>query len=191
MKRTELGDRRQWVLAVLQQYEARLTRYAVRLLGDEHAARDVVQDALLRLCDESPEGLQGRVAQWLFTVCRNRAVDVLRARQRTTSLGPGDARASPSRAPDPALLAEQHDLCARLSRLVAELPPSQREAVDLWTEGFSYRQIAEITGHGEGNVRVRVHRALTSLRRHPLVRRWLGQAVRTNEAVPAKRTQQA
>ncbi len=174
MKRTELGDKRQWVLAVLEQYEARLTRFAARLLGDRDAAGDVVQHAFLRLCDESPDGLEGRLAQWLFTVCRNRAVDLLRVRQRTTLLGRMDARAGSE--PDPAVAAERQDLYRRLNRLVAGLPPSQREAVDLWTEGFGYREIAKITGHSEGNVRVLVHRALKTLRGHPLARELLDEA---------------
>jgi RNA polymerase sigma factor (sigma-70 family) len=47
---------------------------------------------------------------------------------------------------------------------VAQLPAAQRDAVDLWCEGFTYRQIAEIAGHSEGNVRVLVHRAIKQLR---------------------------
>jgi RNA polymerase sigma factor (sigma-70 family) len=191
MKSPERCDRRQRVLAALERYEARLTRFATRLLGNQHDARDVVQHAFLRLCDESPHGLEGRLAQWLFTVCRNRAVDILRARGQAAPLTQVDARAYAGREPDPALAAETQDLCQWLSGLAGALPPSQREAVDLWTEGFSYRQIAEITGHSEGNVRVLVHRALASLRQHPLVRPLLDEPAETNETVPCKRTQQA
>ena len=191
MTPAELCDRRQGVLAALERYEARLTRFAARLLGDEDQARDAVQHAFLRLCDQPPQGLEGRLAQWLFTVCRNKAVDMLRARGQTVPLTRVDARASLSGEPDPALVAERHDLYQWLNGLAAALPPSQREAVDLWTEGFSYRQIAEITGHSEGNVRVMVHRALSTLRRHPLVRQLIGEPAGPNETVPCKRTQQA
>jgi len=186
MTPTELCDRRRWVLSVLDEHEARLMRYAARLLGDEEAARDVVQHAFLRLCDQSPNDLHGRVAQWLFTVCRNRAVDMLRARRQTVSLGEIDARASVSKEPDPAVAVERQELYGRLNGLVAGLPPSQREAVDLWTEGFAYRQIARITGHSEGNVRVLVHRALKTLRRHPLARQLLGDAAAGGPALPGK-----
>ena len=170
-----LDDRRGWVLSVLDEYEARLTRFAARLLGDEDAARDVVQHAFLRLCDQSPGELHDRVAQWLFTVCRNRAVDVLRTRGRTTSLDKVDARASLTTDQDPAVAAERAELSRRLSALVAGLPANQREAVDLWAEGFTYRQIGEITGHSEGNVRVLVHRALKKLRQSPVARQLVGE----------------
>jgi RNA polymerase sigma-70 factor (ECF subfamily) len=175
-------DRRGWVLSVLQKYEVRLTRYAARLLGDEEAARDVVQHAFLRLCDRSPGELEDRVAQWLFTVCRNRAVDVLRVRGRTTSLDRVDARTHVAWEEDPAAVVERQELYRRVNVLVAGLPSGQREAVDLWTEGFTYGQIAEITGRTEGSVRVLVHRALKTLRRHALARQLLGEAGATGEA---------
>jgi len=186
MTRTEPGDRRAWVLSVLDEHEARLTRFAARLLGDDDAARDVVQHAFLRLCDESPNRLRDRVAPWLFTVCRNRAVDMLRAQKRTGPLEKLSARAAVSKEPDPAVAVEKQELYRRLNQLVAELPANQREAVDLWAEGFSNAEIAQITGHSEGNVRVLVHRALKALRGHPLARQLLDEAAETNRPVPDK-----
>ena len=63
MTERELSNRRRWVLGVLEEHEARLTRFAARLLGDEETARDVVQHAFLRLCDQSPSALEGREAR--------------------------------------------------------------------------------------------------------------------------------
>ena len=77
---TSPNDRREWVLAALDQFEGRLTRYAQRLLGDLDRARDVVQFVFLRLCDQSPEEIDDRLAQWLYTVCRNQAMDLLRGK---------------------------------------------------------------------------------------------------------------
>ena len=166
--------RRQWVLSMLQEHEVPLTRFAARLLGDEEAARDVVQHAFLRLCDQAPNELEGREAQWLFTVCRNKAVDTLRTRSRTEPLGENEDRTGPGAEPDPADAVEKEEVCRRINALVDRLPPAQREAVGLWSEGFSYRQIAQMTVRNEGNVRVLVHRALKTLRRHPVARQLLG-----------------
>ncbi len=68
------GTRRQWVLAVLDRYEAPLVRYAARLLGDGDSAREAVQHAFLQLCERSPEDICGREAAWLFRICRNKAL---------------------------------------------------------------------------------------------------------------------
>lgn len=184
-------DRRQWVLAALDQFEDRLLRYAQRLLGDLDESRDVVQFVFLRLCDQSPDKIGDRLAQWLYTVCRNRALDVLRASGREKSNGhvgfdahrvpvgraanhsepglPCGHSQPPSRESDPADSVEEAELHALLRLLVAVLPSSQREAIDLWSDGFSYQQIAEITSQKEGTIRVLVHRGLKALREHPQV----------------------
>ena len=72
----------QWIVSALARYEAPLLRYASRLLGDVDRARDVVQDTFLKLCREDPTRLDGHLAQWLFTVCRNRALDIQRKEGR-------------------------------------------------------------------------------------------------------------
>jgi RNA polymerase sigma factor (sigma-70 family) len=167
-------QRREWVLAALERYEAALVRYAMRLVGDEDAARDAVQHAFLRLCEQPPEAVEGHVAPWLFAVCRNKAVDCLRLRRRAGGhrLGAGDLELPhcPSRETDPATAVERRDLHQRLSQLVDRLPRGQREAITLWAEGFPYGEIAEILSTTEGNVRVLMHRAIKRLRQHPLVR---------------------
>jgi RNA polymerase sigma-70 factor (ECF subfamily) len=188
--------RREWVLSALEEYEGPLLRYALRLLGGElDLARDAVQHAFLKLCDvgsagpagpelasdngdaEVPPGRRNLQAAWLFRVCRNRAVDHLRqaGRERPLAEQADDTPAwrLAGREPDPASAAENEELAGCLRELVGELPAAQREAIDLWCEGFVYRQIAEITGRKEGHVRVLVHRGLTRLREHPQVRRWL------------------
>jgi RNA polymerase sigma-70 factor (ECF subfamily) len=163
----ESVERQRWVLRTLEEFETRLLRFAARLLHDEESARDAVQHTFPRLCDQSPQHLDGRVGPWLFAVCRNQAVDLLRRRG-------GESNCDETvldDCPDPADAAERADLSECVNRLVDRLPLPQREAVALWSEGFSYRQIAAATGAAEGNVRVMVHRALKSLRQNPALQR--------------------
>jgi RNA polymerase sigma-70 factor (ECF subfamily) len=167
------------VLDVVQRYEAPLVRFAWRLVGDEHTARDIVQHAFLRLCDQSPEDLEGRMAQWLFAVCRNKSVDYLRSRKRSTTAGEFELPRCTSKEPDPAAVAEQRDLVEQVGRLIADLPDGQREAISLWAEGLTYRDIAETLQTTEGNVRVLMHRAIKRLREHAMAQK-VGAA-----AVPA------
>jgi len=173
--------RRQWVLAALDEFEGRLLRYSQRLLGGvgrqaSDEARDVVQFVFLRLCDQQPEEIGDRLAQWLYTVCRNRALDALRSNGRVGFAVPAaeseEGGQSPpySREIDPADSAEQTELHALLRALIDELPTNQREALDLWADGFNYQQIASIIDRQEGHVRVLVHRGLKALREHPRVR---------------------
>lgn len=179
--------RRAWVLATLERHESELVRYAQRFVGDLHAARDVVQHAFLRLCDQDPNELRGREAAWLYRVCRNRALDWLRQAGRLQAFDENaeqllESRGSPDQAgsheaSDPALLAERGELSDVLRSLIAHLPLLYREPLQLWSQGWSYREIAEVVERTEGNVRVLVHRAVKTLREHPQVSAWQTDAV--------------
>ncbi len=162
-----------WVLATVAAFEGRLTRFAIRLVGDEHLARDVVQHTFLRLCDAEHAVIEDRVGPWLFRVCRNRALDVIRKDGRTASLTVHASDQVPAREADPAVVAEQEDLARCVYQLLDGLATSQREVLELWLNGFGYPEIARITGRSEGHVRVIAHRGLTRLREHPRVRRLL------------------
>lgn len=174
-------DTRQWVLSALDEYEGRLTRYVTRILGDEEAAHDAVQHAFLRLCDQSPTELNGRLAPWLYAVCRNKALDQLRRNGRHESLDGSQTNEIAGRELDPALAAEQQDLGLWLRELVEALPTKLREVIDLWLDGFSYTEIGEITDRTPGHVRVVVHRAMTKLRKHPRTRELLRDEASTEQ----------
>lgn len=177
----EQTRQRQWVLATVDRYERPLTRYACRLLGDDHAARDAVQHTFLQLCDESPDKLAEGLSGWLFTVCRNKVLDIVRKKEKHDASWDEESQEFSGREPDPAGHVEAEDLHRCLLELVNRLPESQREAIDLWTQGFSYREIAGITQRGEGAVRVLVHRAITRLRENPATRSLLAERRNRNE----------
>lgn len=151
-------------MAAIDAFESRLTRYALRLLGDLDLARDAVQHTFVQLCDEPPRS-SPELAAWLFTVCRNRAYDYLRRSQRAESLdGHPAGEHLASREVDPAEAALRGDLHAWVREQTMRLPVPQREVLALWSEGFSYREIAGITSRTEGSIRVLVYRALNALR---------------------------
>ncbi|MFM9057786.1 MAG: RNA polymerase sigma factor [Planctomycetaceae bacterium] len=184
-----------WVLEAVDRYEAPLLRYARRLLDDCDLAADAVQHAFVKLCEESHDTLEGHVAPWLFRVCRNRAVDQLRHAGRERSLRDAAAAAAAGRArpaaarvgreADPARPPERAVLARHVAALLAGLPAPQRETIDLWCEGLSSKQIAEVTGRTEGHVRVLAHRGLTALRSHPQVQHLLAEHRSRSAAPPA------
>lgn len=160
---TEL--RQHWVIDAVDRYEGPLTLYAARLLNDHDRARDVVQDAFLRLCRQQPADLEGRLAEWLFTVCRNRALDVLRKERRMNPLSDEQVHTRASAEPDPADSIEMRDAAARVIDLLEALPASQREVIRLkFQNGFSYREISRISGHSVSNVGFLIHTGLKTLR---------------------------
>ncbi len=165
MEHTNPTCRAEWILAALMRLEGPLTRYSLRLTGNVEQARDVVQEAFLRLCREDPAELDGRLDQWLFTVCRNQALDVRRKEQRMTTAAFERVEASSGREIEPAHAAEQSDDASLVAALVGQLPVNQQEVVRLkFQNSLSYREISEITGLSISNVGFLLHHALKTLR---------------------------
>lgn len=154
-----------WVRAALREHEGPLVRYAAQITGDLDRARDVVQDTFLRLCAEKPERLNGCLREWLFTVCRNRALDLLRKEGRMQSLDEVEWNTRPSREPSPAALVEQHEESNRVQQFLGSLPPNQQEVVRLkFQAGLSYKEISRVTSLSISNVGFLIHTAIKTLR---------------------------
>jgi len=168
--------------AALTRYEGPLLRYAVRLTGDAELAREIVQDTFVRLCERrAPQEAEPNCIQfgaeairressrdgqgpWLFAVCRNRALDLLKRRRTRRSAGnEAEVVAGPAQSPDAAL--ERHDEHARVLGLLATLPERQQQVVRLkFQAGLSYKEIAEVMGLSATNVGFLIHVAIKSLR---------------------------
>jgi len=158
-------DQRRWVTDALHNHERELIGYATHLLrGDVNRARDVVQDTFLRLWNADRQRVDGRLRAWLFTVCRNRALDVLRKDGRMTRMDIEHTE-TPTLRLVPAPEAEQREQQQGVMALVDDLPPRQQEAVRLkFQNDMSYREISEVMGTTVNNVGVLLHTALKSLR---------------------------
>ena len=154
-----------WIKAALQEHEGPLVRYAAQFTGDLDRARDVVQDTFLKLCAEDPVRLDGHLAQWLFTVCRNRALDIQRKEQRMKPLDDIELAARPGHETSPAAQAEQNESASHVLRFLKHLPPNQQEVVRLkFQTGLSYKEIAGVTKLSVSNVGFLIHTALRTLR---------------------------
>ncbi|MEE2641833.1 MAG: sigma-70 family RNA polymerase sigma factor [Planctomycetota bacterium] len=185
---TESNDENhhQWVMETLQHYERKLLRYAKRLLGgDEDGAQDIVQHAFLKLCQQDRNEIGGRVAPWLYLVCRNKVLDQMRKQKRMESTGEERERAIVGRETDPGQSAEKQDLASQLQKIVGQLPDNQREVIDLWSHGLQYSEIASVIKKNESTVRVQVHRAIQKLKKNPAISRWLDASRSGATIIPA------
>ncbi len=165
MNQPDQSDNREWVRSAVDRFQGPLCRYAARLLGDVERARDVVQETFQRLCLQRPADLDGRLAPWLFTVCRNRAMDVRRKERRMTTISDVRTAQRSSGQPSPSESAEHAESAGRALRFLADLPERQQEVVRLkFQEGLSYRQIGKVIGASVSNVGFIMHEALSTLR---------------------------
>ncbi len=162
-----------FVRTAVEQYQAPLLRYATRLVGDPDRARDVVQDTFVRLLAHAGEsGIGDHLAEWLYTVCRNRALDVIRKEGRMRQFEEGAVERVVAAEPRPGAALEAAETQAAVLRLVDRLPRNQQEVIRLkFQDGFSYKEISRITALSVGNVGFLIHTAVQTLRRE-----WTAQA---------------
>ena len=164
-RKTDPHDQGRWISSAVHEYEGALVRYATQITGDLDRGRDVVQDTFLRLCKQDREELDGRLAQWLFTVCRNRAVDIRRKedRMKTMSQDPVAAQSDAGLGVDQV---EQQETVDQVSHFIDGLSENQRDVVRLkFQNGLSYKEISAITELSVSNVGYLIHTAIKSLRR--------------------------
>jgi RNA polymerase sigma factor (sigma-70 family) len=157
-------DQGDWIARAVARHERPLVQYATHLLHDAEAARDVVQETFYRLCDQSPASLDGRLTEWLYTVCRNRAMDELRKARRMKPATELVMEMREVSAPAAAAV-EREEQLSGVVRAVGALPARQQEVVRLkFQQGLSYKQIAAVTGLSVSNVGYLLHMAIQTLR---------------------------
>jgi RNA polymerase sigma-70 factor (ECF subfamily) len=149
----------------LVRYEQPLIRYAYRTTGDIGLAREVVQDTFLRLCKADQRTVDPHLQAWLYKVCHNRALDVMKKERRMQPMPEGLASQFPAAAPDPGAAAEHEETGARIRAAVETLPDKQQAVFRLkFEDRLSYKEISDVTGHSLSNVRYFIHTALKALR---------------------------
>lgn len=158
-------DERRWVRSAFERFEGPLMVYATRLLGDPDQARDVVQDAFVKLCNQDRDRIEPHLAEWLFTVCRNRAMDILRKEKRMAQLRDAPPDGTPAAEPPPGEALERRETIHQVFQWLEGLPPNQREVIRLrFQNGFSYKEISRISGQSVANVGYLLHAGMKSLR---------------------------
>ncbi len=146
-------------------HESALIGYARTFTHDLERARDVVQDTFIRLCQQEPGKVEQYLKTWLFTVCRNRCLDVLRKDKRIEPLDEIKFQkvAGKERAPDAE--AEAGENLESIMSLLERLPTNQKEVILLkFQQGLSYKEIEDVTGLKQGNIGFLIHTGIKRLR---------------------------
>jgi RNA polymerase sigma-70 factor, ECF subfamily len=154
-----------------QYYKALLIFTVNKVLEDYDDTQDVVQDLFVSIWNKAHlyEPSKGKPSTWLTCMARNRAIDVIRSRQRRSSLNQRfevDQKAVlpafDGRSGDDLL-----DLSERIGMLrgaVNRLSPSQRRAIeDAFFKGKARKEMASHAAEPLGTVKARVRRGLKQL----------------------------
>jgi len=157
---------------LIEQYQHRLLRYLVYLVGNRELAEDLFQETWIRVLERGHQ-YDGRhqFSTWLYAVARNLTIDYLRKKSPVSldalmedsidehaPLEPADTR------PLAWEVVAHQEQAERISAALVSIPAEYRETVVLrFHEGLALEEIATVTGARLGTVKSRLYRGLNML----------------------------
>jgi len=166
------GGDHQAFRVLVERYQGRAYGLALRVLRDEDAARDVVQDGFLKAYG-SLDRFEGRSSfyTWLYRIVMNLCLDRKRRDRSDREVEWNDEVATGLEgegtlaATDPGVAAERRELRDALQEAISSLPEDARRTIQLREiDGLSYQEIAAALGIPKGTVMSRLHYARRRLR---------------------------
>jgi RNA polymerase sigma-70 factor (ECF subfamily) len=160
---------------LVEQYQFRLVRYLIYLLGRRDSVDDLVQETWLHVLERgSSYNGRSRFEPWLFTIARNLTIDHLRKRRifsldSTPDVSNDSKKDEPpslvSSAPSPFELAARTEEAHRIAHTLETLEPIYREALVLrFQEELSLQEMSAVMGVPLTTVSSRIYRGLATLR---------------------------
>ena len=134
-------------------YSDNVFRFILKNNRDEERARDIVQDSFEKLWRNAANVNFEKVKSYLFTTAYHTMIDVLRKDKRQTSM-------EDYQIPEDTHNDQYSDLAEILNMAVNQLPEIQRTVILLRDyEGYSYKEIGDITTLSEAQVKVYIYRS--------------------------------
>ncbi len=147
--------------SVFETTRGKLFAYLLRMTRNGDTARDILQECARR-CLEHYRGRE-ITPPLLFAIARNLFVDHLRKASRLTLL----EESHPDTLPSPERTAIVQDQFRRVLEGLQTLGQEERDILSMIvSSGLPYEEIARIQGTTVSNIKVKVHRARTKLRRY-------------------------
>jgi RNA polymerase sigma-70 factor (ECF subfamily) len=144
----------------VDEYADSVYRFIRGNIKDEHRADDIVQDSFEKLWVHVSEIDYRVVKSWLFTTAYNTMIDIVRREKRMTELEQVSAE-------NMSYSSGYSDLNEILHKALERLPEHQRVPILLRDyEGYSYKEIGEITGMNEAQVKINIYRGRLALKNY-------------------------
>ena len=144
----------------VDEYSDSVYRFIRGSLRDEDRANDIVQDSYEKLWRHVTEIDYSVAKSWLFTTAYHNMIDMIRKEKKIISL-------DDSHEQEMIYESQYSDLNEILHEALKRLPEQQKNAVLLRDyEGYSYKEIGEITGSTEAQVKINIYRGRLSLKNY-------------------------
>ena len=138
-----------------------LYRLALRITLKREEAEDIVQDTLIKVWNRRDNWNEiDSIEAYCLTICRNLALDRIKKRENLNESLEDNGNDSPDKSFNPFEDTLQQDRIDLVRNLVNALPEKQRSCMQLRDfEGKAYKDIAEILGISEDQVKINIFRA--------------------------------
>lgn len=149
---------------LFRQFAPRVKAFLIKSGSDASMAEECAQDVMATLWNKAHQfdASRASVATWVFTIARNRRIDMLRKQRRPE---PDELTWGPEPEPDAADVMELQQESNRLATALSELPEKQRVLIQKAYFGdLSHSEIADETGLPLGTIKSRIRLALERLR---------------------------
>jgi len=135
-----------------------MVRVARKMVGDRDVVYDIVQEIFIDLFDKLNNGyVVNHPKSWLCKATANRCVDSLRKQKRFENIESlGEYKAEQE-------LTDNQELSHAVSLAILKLKPQERILVTLYSEGLSYKEIADATGTKFSSIGKMLSRALKKI----------------------------
>lgn len=159
--------------ALYDRYASTVLGVAHKVIGDQHAAEDVLQETFWRVWKSAStfQAELGPLKIWLFRIARNLAIDAYRRQtvRPQAVLETVDEEPVLEQLPDPSMdVAEQAQVILKhrqVRKALGSLPAVQRRVIEMaYFYGMTRQEIAEATGEALGTIHTRARLALQKLR---------------------------
>ena len=148
------------------QYASFVFALALRVTQDRSAAEDIAQEVFVHVWTKATayDAARGTVRAWLGVITHRRAVDRVRRETAARAREERDQLRRVAPPPDVAEAATSMVIGERVRAALAELPPDQRQAIELaYFGGQTFRQVAEVLGIPEGTAKSRIRLGMAKL----------------------------
>ena len=140
--------------SIFDEHKEKVYRLCLGYAGDEDVARDLMQESFIKVWQHlGTFRNEAAIGTWIYRITANTCLGHLR--------DAGKARIDRLKRQHEAIADEpdnRHTQLEILHRCIGELEEQDRIIIALVLESVPQKQIAEITGISEGNVRVKIHR---------------------------------
>ena len=146
-------------------FKDKMFRFALRIAGNHFDAEDIIQEVMVKLWRKREQLMTvNNKEAWCMTVTRNMAIDWKRSKIKKFSEIENHTHISDKEAtPEQSL--EQKEISEMVRSCINQLPDQQKEIIHLRDiEGYSYKEIAQMTGKTVDQIKVQIYRGRQKLK---------------------------